>query len=200
MLLAAVGLTVVAAGDGIVPGDIALALAVQRPGSEEIDSFARAVSLIGDGFPAMVVLALAGIVWLTTLRRWDLALFLLVALMLRAIGAGLKIVVNSPRPSIETVTIAAQADGLGFPSGHALGASLFYGAIVVISQQTVEKRFVARGIQVTAGLTMVLIALSRVRLGVHWPTDVIGGLLYGLAFVCLMQAGLLIWQRSRVRT
>ena len=200
LLLAAFGLTIAAAGEDIVPGDITILLAVQRPASEEIDNIASAVSFVGDDVPAMVVLALIGVLWLITLGRRDLALFLAVAAALRAIGPGLKLVVASPRPSIETVMVVAQADGAGFPSGHALGAGLFYGAIAVIAEQTVENRLVARGIQVTACVMMVLIALSRVRLGVHWPTDVAGGLLYGLAFVCLMQSGMLVWRLGRLRS
>ena len=92
--------------------------------------------------------------------------------------------------------IVAQADGLGFPSGHAMGAALFYGAIAIVAPQVIANRLVARGIQVAAFVMMVLIALSRVRLGVHWPSDVVGGLLFGLAIVCLLQAVLLTWRRA----
>ena len=90
MLLAAIGLTVVAAGPGTVPGDIAIARAVQQPGSQGIDAVARFVSLVGGDFPAMVVLALIGVGLLLLLGRRDLALFLGVAAALRAIGPVLK--------------------------------------------------------------------------------------------------------------
>ena len=196
LLLAAFSLTIVAAGEGTVPGDITLAHALQRPASEEIDTIASGVSSVGDGFPAMMALTLLGILVLTSLGRRDLALFLAVAAVLRAIGPGLKLVVNSPRPSIETVMVVAQADGSGFPSGHAMGAALFYGAIAVIAPQVVRNRRFARGIQLGAFVTMGLIALSRVRLGVHWPTDVAGGLSYGLATVCLLRAGMLAYTES----
>ena len=200
LLLAALGLTVVAAGDGTVPGDVAIASAVQRPASAELDAIARLASLIGDDVPAMVVLALIGVVLLAYVGRRDLALFLGIAAALRAVGPGLKLVINSPRPSIESVMVVAQADGLGFPSGHAMGAALFYGAIAVIAPQVVGNRPVARVIQVAAFVMMTLIALSRVRLGVHWPSDVGGGLLFGLAIVCLLQAAMLAWRRAHLRT
>ena len=95
--------------------------------------------------------------------------------------------------------VVAQADGLGFPSGHALGAALFYGAIAVIAPQAIGGPMVVRAIQALAVVMMLLVAWSRVRLGVHWPSDVAGGLLYGLGLVCLVQAAFLAWQ-SRVRT
>jgi membrane-associated phospholipid phosphatase len=199
LLLAGFGLAVAAAGDGVVPGDINIARAIQRPASAEIDAVARLASLVGDDFPAMVVLALIGVGTLIYLGRRDLALFLGFAAALRAVGPGLKVIVNSPRPSIEAVAVMAQADGPGYPSGHAMGAALFYSAIAIVIPQVIANRLVARGIQVAAFAMMGLIALSRVRLGVHWPSDVIGGLLFGLAAVCVIQATLLAWRQDRIK-
>jgi membrane-associated phospholipid phosphatase len=199
MLLAALGLAVVAAGERTVPGDIAIARAVQRPTSGAIDRAAEVVSLVGDDFPSMVVLALFAVGALILLGRRDLALFLGVAAALRVIGPVLKVLISSPRPSVEAVVIVADADGLGFPSGHALGAALFYGAIAIIAPQVVANRLLARGIQVGAVVIIVLIAWSRVRLGVHWPSDVVGGLAFGLAIVCLLQGAFLGRRQVQLR-
>jgi undecaprenyl-diphosphatase len=199
LLLAAIVLTLVAAGEGIVPGDIAIARAIQQPPSSPLDAAARVVSDIGDEFPAMALMALGGVALLVFRGRRDLALFLALAAALRALGPVLKALINSPRPTLEAVVVVAQADGLGFPSGHALGAALFYGAIAIIVPQAVMNRPLARVLQIVAVIAMVLIAWSRVRLGVHWPSDVAGGLLFGLGLVCLLQAALLFWQ-ARFRT
>jgi undecaprenyl-diphosphatase len=95
--------------------------------------------------------------------------------------------------------IVAKSDGLGFPSGHAFGAALLYGAIAIIAPQVVADRLASRAIQVFSVALMTLIALSRVRLGVHWPSDVVGGLLFGLGAVCLLQAVFLTWRQAQVR-
>jgi undecaprenyl-diphosphatase len=199
LLMVAAVLTLVAAGEGIMPGDIAIARAIQQPPSSLLDATARMASEIGDEFPAMALMALGGVALLVLRGRRDLALFLTLAAALRALGPILKVLINSPRPTLEAVVVVAQADGLGFPSGHALGAALFYGAIAIIVPQVVKKRPLARVLQIIAVVAMLLIAWSRVRLGVHWPSDVAGGLLFGLGLVCLFQAAFLFWQ-ARFRT
>jgi membrane-associated phospholipid phosphatase len=199
LLVGGLALAVVAAGEGILPGDIAIAHAVQRPPSATIDRAASFASEIGADFASAAVIAVIGTGLLIILGRRDLALFLGVAAALRAIGPVLKMLIASPRPTAEAVVIVARSDGLGFPSGHALGAALLYGAIAIIAPQIVADRFVVRAIQVIAIALMVLIALSRVRLGVHWPSDVVGGLLFGLGAVCLLQAAFLTWRHAGVR-
>ncbi len=199
LLLAAIFLTFIAAGDGTVPGDFAVARVIQQPPSSPLDTAARVMSDIGDEFPAMALMALFGVVLLLLRGRRDLALFLALAAALRALGPVLKVLSNSPRPTLEAVIVVAQEDGLGFPSGHALGAALFYGAVAVVVPQVVANRLLARVLQIFAVVMMVLIAWSRVRLGVHWPSDVAGGLLFGLGLICLVQAAFYLWH-ARFRT
>ena len=199
LLLAAFALTIVASGEGTVPGDIAIARALQQPPSATLDMAAQVLSDIGDEFPGMALMALVGVTLLVARGRRDLALFLGLAAASRALGPVLKVLINSPRPTLEAVIVVAQADGLGFPSGHALGAALFFGAVVIIIPQVVNGSVPARIAQTLAVGMMLLVAWSRVRLGVHWPSDVAGGLLFGIGLVCLLQAAFLRW-RIRFRT
>jgi undecaprenyl-diphosphatase len=200
LLGAAFLLGLAAAGEGPVRGDIEVARAIQGPNSGPLDTLAVVMSLVGDGYPAMVVLALAAVAVLIAAGRRDLAVFVGLAAALRAAGPIMKDLANSPRPAAESVAILEQADGLGYPSGHALGAALLYGALALAAAESIANKMLARCVQVAALLMIVLIALSRVRLGVHWPSDVVGGLLIGMGLICLLRAVAITWSGVRVRT
>jgi len=78
-----------------------------------------------------------------------------------------------PRPP------GAGADGYGFPSGHALGATVVYGALVAL----LPARRRSRTLVAAAGTLVALVALSRVVIGVHYLIDVVAGVAAGLAFL-----------------
>ena len=137
--------------------------------------------------PLMVGLSAVGrggVVWLTiggllTMRRRmaPRALVILVlALILASILANevLKPLVGRERPFVtspQVAVIGGRPDDASFPSGHAAGA--FAGALVL-------SRFVPGG-QIGWWVLAIAIAYSRVYLGVHYPLDVAGGALVGLA-------------------
>jgi undecaprenyl-diphosphatase len=199
LFLAGTALGVVAAGPGTVPGDIEIALTVQRPLSPALDTASWAISRVGDGFPAMVVLTFAVVAFLIWRRRIDLALFVGLAASLRLVGPYLKSLAQSARPPLTPIATLERVDTFGYPSGHALGAALLYGAIAVIAPEVTSNRAVARAIQIAAVAMIVLMALARVRLGVHWPSDVAGGICFGLGLVCLLRAAALFLRQRPIR-
>jgi undecaprenyl-diphosphatase len=193
LVLAGLALGAVASGPSIVPGDLAVALAVQSPASAALDSLAVVVSRLGDTYPTMVLLSALLVILLALHGRHDLAMWIGLVLALRAIGPGLKRVIDSPRPTADAIAVLHESSGLGYPSGHALGAALFYGAVIVIAPRVLHHRVLVRTVQLGAVVMIVTTALARVRLGVHWPSDVVGGVVFGIGFICLLQA---VWLAS----
>lgn len=185
-------LGLLAAGETALPGDLHVLHAGQRATGPIIEALAWSASRVADVWPGFLLIATA--VGLTCfVRGWpELALFVAAVAALRAVNVPMKQLFASPRPPVELARLGEHGDGFGFPSGHAFGAALLFGSIAVVAPRIVQNRRASLAIQATALIAAGLVAWSRVWLGVHWPTDTIGGLALGFGFVCLLNAGLMV--------
>lgn len=159
------------------------------PGDEDV--LVRFQSLRADWLDATAKgFANFGLVWvfipftgflmslLLVARRYADVAMLFGGLIVIMIGNSLKDVVDRPRPDYQIFEPIQSS--LSFPSGHSLLAVVLGGVLVYLVGQWVKPVLARRAIQ--AGLVLVVIAMgaSRVYMGVHWPSDVIGSYLFGL--------------------
>jgi undecaprenyl-diphosphatase len=94
------------------------------------------------------------------------------------VSMALKLLFHHPRP---TEALIAIPDSYSFPSGHAVAASALYITLALVASAT-ERRARPRRLLLAGGVIVaLLVAWSRVYLGVHYFTDVVGGLLLGTA-------------------
>jgi len=108
-------------------------------------------------------------------RRWS-ALFVALCVIAEAlIGPALKSLFGLPRPEADLAV--KQFSGHGFPSGHAMAAASLTLALAMVAWPTRWRRLALAG----AIVWTLLIGLSRVYLGAHWPSDVAGGWAAGVA-------------------
>jgi membrane-associated phospholipid phosphatase len=143
------------------------------------------ISASGSALAWEVVLA-AVVIWLLWRRLPRLALFVVIT------GAGsslLNTVVKSSVHRLRPVLTdpVAREPGLSFPSGHAQAAMVGYGVLLLVFLPILHG--VWRTVAVATAVFMVLaIGFSRIALGVHYLSDVIGGFLLGAAWVAAMAA------------
>lgn len=136
-------------------------------------------SVVGLGL--MMVVACATL-WLCDRRRLALGLLATVASAQLA-STLLKVAIGRERPDI--VEHAAQTFTASFPSGHAFLSAAVLLSIAGFVGLASRRAQIERFCYVFAALLMLAIGTSRVYLGVHWPSDVLGGWLLGIAWSCL---------------
>lgn len=137
------------------------------------------------GSPVAWLIAGSAVVWLASRRDYALA-----GTWLAAFGggklleAGLKAAVQRARPPYGASFLHGHS--FSFPSGHAMGSVLCYGMLaysLIVRWKPARRR---RGlVWLGAALVVGVVSLSRIYLGVHFPTDVAGGLLAGGAWLVL---------------
>lgn len=98
----------------------------------------------------------------------------------------LKNIVSRPRPEIISHLVDVQ--GLSYPSGHSLGSTVVYLAIGLLLCRQMESRKSIFLILLSAALIISLICFSRLYLGVHYPSDVLSGVLFGLSWTLAVTA------------
>ncbi|MGQ0533972.1 MAG: phosphatase PAP2 family protein [Caulobacteraceae bacterium] len=139
------------------------------------------------GFAVLTLVTLFALGYLLVLKRWGAALMLLAATLGgTAISEGLKIGFSRPRPDL--VAHIVDTTNMSFPSGHAMLSAVTYLTLGVLLARTQERRRLRGYILGAAILLTLLIGISRIYLGVHWPTDVLAGWCLGAAWALLCWA------------
>ncbi|GAA8766635.1 phosphatase PAP2 family protein [Helicobacter pylori] len=124
--------------------------------------------------------------WFGFQKRMALALWFFLSILLGEITLKLlKHFVARPRPATNgELGELAFAHGFSFPSGHALASALFYGSLaLLLCYSNANHRTKTIGAVVLL-FWIFLMAYDRVYLGVHYPSDVLGGFLLGVAWSC----------------
>ena len=162
--------------------DTSLIHLIRRPVSAGVTQGMIAITTAGN--PRCVVwITLLLLAVLTIARRFRAALMILINVAGWA-GLGntvIKNLVQRPRPTVHRLVAASS---YSFPSGHSITAMLLWGAVIVLTAYYLANHPVWKTVIIgLASFWILAIGVSRVFVGVHYPTDVLGGWLLG--FFCL---------------
>ncbi len=145
------------------------------------------VSYLGDGWiPAIPVVAIAAICAFK--KKWIEAIFVFGTLSSALLAGILKILVGRPRPPtfvMNPFDLFPLTDRYAYPSGHVLLFVVFYGFVAYLSWKLLDGPVRWISVSVCAAL-VVLIGPSRILLGEHWASDVIGSYIIGALWLIIL--------------
>lgn len=136
---------------------------------------------------AAVIISAIGVLTVIPRTRWSIG-------MPSAITGSLTFILykflkqNFARPRPDEIFHLIEQGGFSFPSGHSMNGLFCYGMMIFLIRKTCEDKAAANILSVILGILITGIGFSRIFVGVHYPTDVIGGFLLGM--VCLMLVSL----------
>lgn len=159
-----------------------------------LDRIMIIITDIGFGTSYIVIVA-ATLLLLAYLKRW----WELGALTICLAGGAvlsflLKTLFHRTRPDLFRVV---QETGYSFPSGHALATMCFYGMVAYLIMRIIDSWRGRLTVMTLAVILSVLIGISRIYLGVHYPTDVVAGYAAGSMWLAFCISLLMWWERAR---
>lgn len=163
--------------------------------AEWLDALALEITAVGD---TLVVLVIAGVasslLWL--LQRRGYAILLPVAVVGAGLIAGmLKMIFDRPRP--ELFDYAHNVGLSSFPSGHATKSLVLFVALAYVIHRLSPRRWISVLAVAVAGVLILLIGLSRLYLGVHYPSDILAGYVVGFSWAIFCSLGVEAVQHRR---
>lgn len=154
------------------------------------------VTSLGTATVVIMMMVVAGMFLALDDHRRSAILLVVATVGGLALNLLLKLHYHRPRPHIfpwQTHVVSSS-----FPSGHAMNAVIVYGTIAYLAARLTRRKSIRAITQILAIVVIVAICTSRVYLGVHYPSDVLGGTIIGAAWATFCMAALEAVQRIRV--
>ena len=172
----------VVTGDPLLLADSAIYHALQELRTVPGDTVMIAITELGDT-TVVVAVTLIVLLWLMWKRSWRTAAYWLIAIAgASALNSVIKVALHRARPG-ELLYSGWRA--FSFPSGHSTVNVVLYGFLAFLIAREIRPAW--RFVVVLGAATLIfLIAFSRIYLGAHWFSDVLGGLAFGWAWLALL--------------
>lgn len=164
--------------------DLEATLFIQRYNTEWFDLIMKFVSILGNG-TSVVILVIFLVIFGYVIGKRHASLVLIGSTMGGLIlSFVLKVIVSRPRPDPSLISQIGNFYWLdSFPSGHVLGAVSLYGFLFYIAYTQLKRNIIKKVIMGFCILVIILMGLSRIYVGAHWLSDVLGAYLIGFVWL-----------------
>lgn len=178
--------------------DEAILLWLHAHGSGALDVAALEVTSLGSTLVVVIViLASSAFLWMSG-HTYSVALLWVAAAGSQVLNSVLKGAFDRPRPQLFE-WVAPHAGFASFPSGHAMTSMVVYGTLAYLVVRLEPTRWMRRFTLFFAAVVILMIGLSRLYLGVHYPSDILAGFAVGFVWASFCALGIEVIRYFRGR-
>ena len=170
---------------------------MQAQHSPLLDRVMIEVTALGTGTTVLMIVAIAALFLTLTQHKYSAILLLVATSGGLVLNGVLKLGFDRPRPSVFIPAVHTVSSS--FPSGHAMSSAIVYGTVAYLAARLHRRRWARWVVMTFAFVVIALISASRMYLGVHYPSDVVAGVIIGLAWAGFCMATLEAIQRFALR-
>ena len=162
--------------------------------------FSHMTNIFGDKGGIIVAVLLALVLYLLFKQKEATIWFAATVVLSLALNTVIKVIIGRERPDIHRLTAFANEAGKSFPSGHSIFATIIFGSIFFICLGKLKNRSSKILLGILCIILIALVMFSRIFVGVHYPSDTIGGFLEGISILLLTYPAYIKYQEKSKKT
>lgn len=164
-----------------------------------LNIFMQGITELGDFYGYVALTIICTIFFFLKFRNWRYVLEMVFVLVIAGLSnSALKQVINRARPDVDQLVSVAT---LSYPSGHAMSAISFYGFLIYLVYNIKMRKIFKVALIFFFSIMIFLIGISRIYLGVHFPSDIAGGFIAGFIWIifCVVLFHVIDLWRKRIK-
>ena len=162
--------------------------------------FSHMTNIFGDKGGIIVAALLALVLYLLFKQKEATIWFAATVVLSLALNTVIKVIIGRERPDIHRLVAFANEAGKSFPSGHSIFATIIFGSIFFICLGKLKNCSSKILLGILCIILIALVMFSRIFVGVHYPSDTIGGFLEGISILLLTYPTYIKYQEKSKKT
>lgn len=162
--------------------------------------FSHMTNIFGDKGGIIVAVLLALVLYLLFKQKEATIWFATTVVLSLALNTVIKVIIGRERPDIHRLAAFANEAGKSFPSGHSIFATIIFGSIFIICLGKLKNLSSKILLGILCIILIALVMFSRIFVGVHYPSDTMGGFLEGISILLLTYPTFIKYQEKSKKT